>query len=92
MRVSSRRTAFHGESVYSLPSPRIFPYVAMLALFYRPTSPEGVESVVSENDDRYNEETRRVSDPLIIVFKVLADRAMLLNTVVFLTADYKNVG
>ena len=28
--------------------------------FVRPTSPEGVESEQSENDDRYDEETRLV--------------------------------
>ena len=29
---------------------------------FRPTTPEGVESVLSENDDQYEEETRRVSN------------------------------
>lgn len=39
----------------------LFPWlVSVFSLFYRPTSPEGVESVLSENDDHYDEETRRV--------------------------------
>ena len=32
----------------------------LLCLLCRPKSPEGVESVPSENDDHYDEETRRV--------------------------------
>ena len=34
-------------------------FVFILYVF-RPTTPEGVESVLSENDDQYEEETRRV--------------------------------
>lgn len=39
---------------------------------FRPTTPEGVESVLSENDDQYEEETRRVVSAIATFWKQIS--------------------
>lgn len=39
---------------------------------FRPTTPEGVESVLSVNDDQYEEETRRVVSAIATFWKQIS--------------------